>query len=127
MTATSYCCTFDFRTGTIPMLSGTVEWSIQLIASVSFLSSNMNLDFQHDESILFILSMHESMVESTDLEALDKSTLILYIPSSDFEFNDGISLISTRDLEIRLSMLKLKMEYTDLEPKDMELTKVVNV
>ena len=71
--------------------------------------------------------MHESMVESTDLEALDKSTLILYIPSSDFEFNDGISLISTRDLEIRLSMLKLKMEYTDLEPKDMELTEVVNV
>ena len=87
----------------------------------------MNLDFQHDKSILFILSMHESMVESTDLEALDESTLILYIPSSDFEFNDGISLISTRDLEIRLSMLKLKMEYTDLEPKDMELTKVVNV
>ena len=93
-------------------------------------SSNLNLDLQHDESILFILSTHKSMVESTDLEALDKSTLILYIPSSDFEFNDGISLISTRDLEIRLSMLKLKMESmesTDLEPKDMELTEVVNV
>ena len=84
-------------------------------------SSNLNLDLQHDESILFILSTHESMVESTDLED---------IPSSDFEFNNGISLMSTRDLEIRLSMLKLKMESmesTDLEPKDMELTEVVNL
>ena len=93
-------------------------------------SSNMNLDFQHDESILFILSTHESMVESTDLEALDQSSLISDIPSSDFEFNNGISLMSTRDLEIRLSMLKLKMESmesTDLDPKDMELTEVVNV
>ena len=84
-------------------------------------SSNLNLDLQHDDSILFILSTHESMVESTDLED---------IPSSDIEFNNGITLMSTRDLEIRLSMLKLKMESmesTDLEPKDMELTEVVNV
>ena len=84
-------------------------------------SSNLNLDLQHDESILFILSTHESMVECTDLED---------IPSSDIEFNNGITLMSTRDLEIRLSMLKLKMESmesTDLEPKDMELTEVVNV
>ena len=58
------------------------------------------------------------MVESTELED---------IPASDIEFNNGITLMSTKDLEIRLSMLKLKMEYTDLEPKDMELTEVVNV
>ena len=84
-------------------------------------SSNLNLDLQHDDSILFILSTDESMVESTDLED---------IPASDIEFNNGITLMSTRDLEIRLSMLKLKMESmesTDLEPKDMELTEVVNV
>ena len=84
-------------------------------------SSNLNLDLQHDDSILFILSTDESMVESTDLED---------IPASDIEFNNGITLMSTRDLEIRLSMLKLKMESmesTDLEPKDMELTEVINV
>ena len=84
-------------------------------------SSNLNLDLQHNDSILFILSTDESMVESTDLED---------IPASDIEFNNGITLMSTRDLEIRLSMLKLKMESmesTDLEPKDMELTEVVNV
>ena len=84
-------------------------------------SSNLNLDLQHNDSILFILSTDETMVESTDLED---------IPASDIEFNNGITLMSTRDLEIRLSMLKLKMESmesTDLEPKDMELTEVVNV
>ena len=93
-------------------------------------SSNINLDFQHDESILSILSTHETMVGSTDLEAQDESTLISDLPSSDFEFNDGIGLMSTKDLEIRLSMIKLKigsMEYTDLEPKDMELTEVIDV
>ena len=84
-------------------------------------SSNLNLDLQHNDSILFILSTDETMVESTDLED---------IPASDIEFNNGITLMSTRDLEIRLSMLKLKMESmesTDLEPKDMELTEVINV
>ena len=86
-------------------------------------ASNMNLDFQHDESIL---STHKLMMESTDLEAHDESTLISDIPSY-FEFNDGITLTSTGDLEILLSMHKLKMESTNLEPKDMELIEVVNV
>ena len=92
-------------------------------------SSNINLDFQHDESILSILSTHETMVGSTDLEAQDESTLISDLPSSDLEFNDGIGLMSTKELEIKLSMIKLKIEFmdsTDYEPKDMELTEGVN-
>ena len=36
-----------------------------------------------------------------------------YIPSSDLEFNDGISLMSTKELELKLSMMKLKIEFMD--------------
>ena len=75
-------------------------------------TSNMDesqeyLDFQDDESIIFLLSTDETVV------ALDDSTLISDTPSSSFEFNDGITLMSTMDLEKHLSMLKLKMDSLD--------------
>ena len=76
-----------------------------------------------------MLSSHGIMVECSDLDTVEESRLISDIPSSDLEFNDGIGLMSTKELEFKLSMIKLKIKFmdtTDYEPKDMELTEDVN-
>ena len=55
--------------------------------------------FNRDESITFLFSSHLEPVQD--------------IPSSDLEFNDGISLMSTKELELKLLKMKLKIELMD--------------
>ena len=55
--------------------------------------------FNRDESITFMFSSHLEPVQDS--------------PSSDLEFNDGISLMSTKELELKLLKMKLKIELMD--------------
>ena len=55
--------------------------------------------FNRDDSITFMFSSHLEPVQD--------------IPSSDLEFNDGISLMSTKELELKLLKMKLKIELMD--------------
>ena len=63
------------------------------------LSMSDNSCFNRDESITFLFSSHLEPVQD--------------IPSSDIEFNDGISLMSTKELELKLLKMKLKIELMD--------------
>ena len=69
-------------------------------SDISFtLSMSDNSCFNSDESISFMFSSHLELVQD--------------IPSSDLEFNDGITLMSTKELELKLLKMKLKIELMD--------------
>ena len=63
------------------------------------LSMSDNSCFNRDESITFLFSEHLEPVQD--------------IPSSGIEFNDGISLMSTKELELKLLKMKIKIELMD--------------
>ena len=99
---------FDFQHADSP--------TSNLDESQEYLESHEYLDFQDDESIICLLSTEETVV------ALDDSRLISNTPSTSFEFNDGITLMSTMDLEKHLSMLQIKMDSSldSTQSTDME-------
>ena len=63
------------------------------------LSNEDNSCFNRDESIIFLFSEHLEPVQD--------------IPLSGIEFNNGISLMSTKELELKLLKMKFKLELMD--------------